>query len=118
MQQSAKKSTANKKKTLLDFKEINVSKDMEVLKMTKKYYAEHCLYGVNTSYDSFNRHAYSFFVFDSKKERDEWVDKNAYDPYGKLVAAPTKLKNVRYCMGRNFIVHGHIIVHSVDALYE
>lgn len=93
-----KKSTANKKKTMLDFKEINVSKDMEVLKMRKKYYAEHCLYGVNTSYDSFNRCAYSFFVFDSKKERDEWVDKNAYDPYGKLVAAPTKLKNVRYCL--------------------
>lgn len=39
--------------------------------MTKKYYAEHCLYGVNTSYDSFNRQAYSFFVFDSKKERDK-----------------------------------------------
>lgn len=91
---------------------------MEVLKMTKKYYAEHCLYGVNTSYDSFNRQAYSFFVFDSKKERDKWVDKNAYDPYGKRVAAPTKLKNVRYCMGRNFIVHGNIIVHSVDDLYE
>lgn len=87
------KTTANKKKTLLDFKEINVSKDTEVLKMTKKkYYAEHCLYGVNTSYDSFNRHAYSFFVFDSKKERDKWVDKNAYDPYGKLVAAATTLK--------------------------
>lgn len=42
--------------------------------MTKrKYYAEHCLYGVNMSYDSFNRTAYSFFVFDSKKERDEIV---------------------------------------------
>lgn len=118
MQQSAKKALLIKKKTLLDFKEINVSKDVEVLKMTKKYYAEHCLYGVNISYDSFNRHAYSFFVFDSKKERDDWVDKNAYDPYGKLVAAPTKLKNVRYCMGRNFIVHGNIIVHSVDDLYE
>lgn len=60
---------------------------------------------------------YSFFVFDSKKERDEWVDKNAYDPYGKLVAAATTLKNVRYCMGRNFIIHGNIIVHSVDDLY-
>lgn len=25
--------------------------------MTKKYYAEYCFYGVNTSYDSFNRRA-------------------------------------------------------------
>ena len=86
--------------------------------MAKKYYAEHCLYGVNTSYDSFNRQAYSFFVFDSKKERDEWVSKNAYDSYGKLVAAATTLKNVRYCMGRNFIVYGNTIVHSVDDLYD
>ena len=39
----------------------------------RKYYAEYCLYGVNISYDSFNRTAYSFFVFDSKKERDAWV---------------------------------------------
>lgn len=88
------------------------------MKNKRKYYAEHCLYGINTSYDSFNRTAYSFFVFDSKKERDEWVDKNAYDPYEKLVAAATTLKAVRYCMGRNFIVHGNIIVHSVDNLYE
>lgn len=88
------------------------------MKNKRKYYAEHCLYGVNTSYDSFNRQAYSFFAFDSKKERDEWVSKNAYNPYGKLVAAPTKLKNVRYCMGRNFITHGNTIVHSVDDLYE
>lgn len=59
-----------------------------------------------------------FSFLTAKKERDEWVDKNAYDPYGKLVAAATTLKNVRYCMGRNFITHGNIIVHSVDDLYE
>lgn len=58
-----------------------------------------------------------FSFLTAKKERDEWVDKNAYDPYGKLVAAPTKLKNVRYCMGRNFIVHGHIIVHQEIAYF-
>lgn len=86
------------------------------MKNKRKYYAEHCLYGVNTSYDSFNRHAYSFFVFDSKKERNEWVDKNAYDTYGKLVAAPTKLTNVRYCMGRNFIVCGNVVIRNCDAL--
>lgn len=37
------KSTANKKKTMLDFKEINVSKYTEVLKMTKRYYAEQAM---------------------------------------------------------------------------
>lgn len=59
-----------------------------------------------------------FFVFNTKKERDEWVDRMAYDRHGKRVAAATTLKNVRYCMGQNFIVHGSIIVHSVDDLYE
>lgn len=84
----------------------------------RKYYAEYCFYGLNTSYDSFNRRAYAFFVFNTKKERDEWVDKMAYDRHGKWVAAATTLKNVCYCMGRNFITHGNIIVHSVDDLYE
>lgn len=87
------------------------------MKNKRKYYAEHCLYGVNISYDSFNRQAYSFFAFDSKKERDAWVDNNAYDLTGKLVAAPTKLKNVRYCMGRNFIVYGNVVIRHLDDLY-
>lgn len=52
------------------------------MKNKRKYYAEHCSYGINTSYDSFNRQAYSFFAFDSKKDRDAWVDNNAYDLAG------------------------------------
>lgn len=87
------------------------------MKNKRKYYAKHCLYGINTSYDSFNRQAYSFFAFDSKKERDAWVDNHAYDLVGKLVAAPTKLKNVRYCMGRNFIVCGNVVIRHLDDLY-
>lgn len=78
----------------------------------RKYYAEYCPYGVNISYDSFNRHAYDFYCFDSKKERDEWVDKNAYDPCGKLVAAATKLENVRYCKGRNFKVWNTVVIQN------
>lgn len=76
----------------------------------RKYYAEYCPYGVNISYDSFNRNAYDFYCFDSKKARDEWVNKHAYDPYGKLVAAPTKLENVRYCKGRDFKIFHNVIV--------
>lgn len=87
------------------------------MKNKRKYYAEHCSYGINTSYDSFNRQAYSFFAFDSKKDRDAWVDNNAYDLAGKLVAAPTKLKNVRYCMGRDFIVCGNVVIRHLNDLY-
>lgn len=41
----------------------------------RKYYAEYCPYGVNISYDSFNRNAYDFYCFDSKQARDAWVIK-------------------------------------------
>lgn len=66
----------------------------------RKYYAEYCLYGVNTSYDSFNRNAYDFYCFDSKQARDKWVSKYAYDNNNNmLVAASTTLEKVRYCKG-------------------
>lgn len=83
----------------------------------RKYYAEYCPYGVGISYGSFNRNAYYFYCFDSTKERDAWVDNHAYDLAGKLVAAPTKLKNVRYCMGRNFIVCGNVVIRHLNDLY-
>lgn len=67
-----------------------------MLKVAMTYVTECKKSTANKKKHCFNRHAYSFFVFDSKKERDEWVDKT----------------------GRNFIVHGNIIVHSVDDLYE
>lgn len=63
-------------------------------------------------------HMHFLFLILKERERDEWVDKMAYDRHGKRVAAATTLKNVRYCMGKNFIVHGTIIGHSVDDLYE
>lgn len=30
----------------------------------RKYYAEYCPYGVNISYDSFNRNAYDFYCYE------------------------------------------------------
>lgn len=71
------------------------------MKNKRKYYAEHCLYGINTSYDSFNRHAYDFFAFETKKEREKWLDENSYDK-GNLVARATTRKAVEYCKGKNF----------------
>lgn len=76
----------------------------------RKYYAEYCCYGVNISYDSFNRNAYDFYCFDSKQARDNWVSKYAYDNNNMLVAAPTTLEKVRYCKGRNFKIFHNVIV--------
>lgn len=76
----------------------------------RKYYAEYCPYGVNISYDSFNRNAYDFYCFDSKQARDAWVIKHAYGNSNMLVAAPTTLEKVRYCKGRNFKLFHNVIV--------
>lgn len=57
----------------------------------RRYYAEYCPYGVNISY-----------VGRQKCLR----------PYGKLVAAATKLENVRYCKGRNFKVCNTVVIQN------
>lgn len=42
------------------------------------YYAEYCEHGVNISYESFGGrgNAFTFYAFNSKKKRDEWVCDN------------------------------------------
>lgn len=53
-----------------------------------------------------------FIVLTAKKERDEWVDRNAYNSYGKRVAASTTLEKVRYCKGRNFKVCNTVVIQN------
>lgn len=45
----------------------------KVRKEMRKFYAEKCEYGLNVSYSSLNGNAYTFYAFDSKKERDEFA---------------------------------------------
>ena len=112
------KTTANKKKIMLDFKEINVSKDMEVLKMAnRKYYVEYCPYGVNLSYNSLNGNAYEFYCFKTKQERTAWLTKHEYNRFNERVAQETTIENVRRARGRYFIIRGNQVFRASEGAF-
>lgn len=55
----------------------------------KSYYALSNEFGINLTYDSIGWKAHRF---DSKKERDEWVDEHCYSDSGNIVAETTDRK--------------------------
>lgn len=71
----------------------------------KYYYAEYCPYGIHISYDSLNGNAFEFYAFQSKKERERWLDENEWDRWAAtLVAQATTRKTVERLLGKNFDV--------------
>lgn len=73
------------------------------------YYACFNSYGM-ISLDSFGGHAgYLYFAFASKKDRDAWVDDNALDVRGNVVAAVcprSEVADPRACGCRFEVVNG------------
>lgn len=66
------------------------------------FYAEFCPYG-NVAYSSFYGGAYTFYAFETKAERDKYVNINEYDVTGcNLTASAISAKQIRYLAGRNF----------------
>ena len=65
------------------------------------YYAEYCQYGVNIAYASFNGNAYTFYAFEKKQERDEFVKANEYNGCN-CICQPISSKQMRYLAGRRF----------------
>lgn len=65
--------------------------------MKRMYYAEHCRWGVNVSYESMNGNAFDFYAFDSKKKRDAWVE-----DHENRTAGTTTRKAVEHCCGKDF----------------
>ena len=59
------------------------------LQGNKHFYAGHNSYGVNISYSSMG---WSAYAFDTKAERDEWVNDNSYFGFGRRVAEPIDSK--------------------------
>lgn len=72
--------------------------------MKRMYYAEYCRWGVNMSYESMGGrgNAFTFYAFDSKAKRDEWVDDNKWNGYLDRTAADTTRRIVEYCCGKDF----------------
>ena len=67
------------------------------------YYAEYCRYGVNVSYDSLGGNAYEFYAFDTKAERDAWVDAHEFKGSNYVASAVTR-RVVEMVMGKYFKV--------------
>jgi hypothetical protein len=57
----------------------------------KHYYAAHNYYGTQFAYDNL----WSVYAFDSRMERDNWLDDNEYDREGKRVSESVSAKNAR-----------------------
>ena len=60
------------------------------------YYAAHSYMGLNYTYDS---PCWSLYVFDSKKERDDWVNENEYsqDTGNYVAMAVDKKTAIKLC---------------------
>lgn len=67
----------------------------------KHWYVEYCPYGINISYDSLGGNAFTYYAFKSKKEREEWLDKNEWDDCN-LVARAVSRKTVEAQKGKGF----------------
>lgn len=65
------------------------------------FYAEYCKYGINVAYASFNGNAYMFYAFDTKTERDEFVENNEYIECNCVCRAISS-KQMYYLAGRRF----------------
>lgn len=61
----------------------------------RNWYAGYCRFGINIV---FCPQYWDVHVFDSKKERDEWVDKHYYEN-NNVVATAIKYKEVVECTG-------------------
>lgn len=70
--------------------------------MKRMYYAEYCRWGVNMSYESMNGSAFTFYAFDSKAKRDEWVEAHEWNGYSNRTTGESTRKAVEHCCGKNF----------------
>jgi len=71
----------------------------------RKFYAQYCPYGINVSYASMGGNAYEFYAFDTKAERDTWVDTHELNGSNYVASSVTR-RVVEKVMGKYFkVVH-------------
>ena len=84
----------------------------------KHYYAYYCPLG-RCCYESLNGNAHTFFRFDSKESRSEWLENHwdMYDcnTYDKFKAV--KRADVEEALGKNFRVISHTCFRNSVVLY-
>jgi hypothetical protein len=80
--------------------------------MEKKYYAAHSYMG--TDY-TFNSPCWVAYQFNSKADRDAWLEGNEYKD-GKRVAQSVTRKSVEQIVGRNFTVSSDYVGDNIVKL--
>ena len=86
--------------------------------MRNMYYAEYCQYGVNIAYASLNGNAYTFYAFDTKKERDEFVKANEYNGCN-CICQPIASKQMYYLAGRRFeLEHSYDFKNAHEVVFD
>ena len=81
----------------------------------RTFYAQYCPYGINVSYDSMDGGAYAFFAFDTKAERDAWVDTHEFKGSNYVASAVTR-RVVEKVMGKYFKVVANLYGNGLNVV--
>ena len=78
----------------------------------RTFYAQYCPYGINVSYDS---NAYEFYAFDTKEERDTWVDTHEFNGSNYVASSVTR-RVVERVMGKYFKVVSNLYGNGLNVV--
>ena len=81
----------------------------------RTFYAQYCPYGINVSYDSMGGNAYEFYAFDTKAERDAWVDTHEFNGSNYVASAVTR-RVVERVMGKYFKVVSNLYGNGLNVV--
>ena len=81
----------------------------------RTFYAQYCPYGINVSYDSMGGNAYEFYAFDTKAERDTWVDTHEFNGSNYVASAVTR-RVVERVMGKYFKVVSNLYGNDLNVV--
>ena len=81
----------------------------------RTFYAQYCPYGLHVSYQSLGGGAYAFYAFDTKAERDAWVDTHEFKE-GNYVASAVTRRVVEKVMGKHFKVVSNLYGNGLNVV--
>lgn len=68
--------------------------------LKRRYYVEYCPYGVNIAHQSFGGNAFHYYAFNSKRERESWLNRHDSDQSSGVVAAPITRRDMEGRIGK------------------
>ena len=81
----------------------------------RTFYAQYCPYGINVSYASMGGNAYEFYAFDTRAERDAWVDTHEFNGSNYVASVVTR-RVVERVMGKYFKVVSNLYGNGLNVV--